>query len=307
MPFTSIRSLSRIGRPCAGPLTWPSARSLSSSAASLSASLLSCVTAFRPGPRLFSAAIRAMYARVSCTDVSSPSSIIRSAVGPSSVSRSSTGSALAGADASSAPASAHNNPAGSFTLDSVLSGAAKLTRPRVSPHWTDGRIRPLPLVEQAERLGSRAGGRRVERLLMPGGGVVREVEEEPAGGGRGVEARPPAEARRRRRPHRSRVQEPLTVSDVQRLAEGELDLAGASVGLGVPRSGNVRVADEADRGLLGGQAGARVGAADELPHRLARAAVPALHALAPRRGPARAQPREVVLAQPLARERDRAL
>ena len=61
MPFTSIRSLSRIGRPCAGPRTWPSLRSLSSSAASFSASGLSCVTALRPGPRLFSAAIRAMY------------------------------------------------------------------------------------------------------------------------------------------------------------------------------------------------------------------------------------------------------
>src|SRR3954454_25170856 len=60
MPFTSIRSLSRIGRPCAGPRRWPSRRSLSSRAASLSASWLSWVTAFRPGPRLLSAAMRAM-------------------------------------------------------------------------------------------------------------------------------------------------------------------------------------------------------------------------------------------------------
>ena len=52
MPFTSIRSLSRTGRPCAGPRTCPSARSLSSSAASFSASLLSCVTALRPGAAL---------------------------------------------------------------------------------------------------------------------------------------------------------------------------------------------------------------------------------------------------------------
>src|SRR3954452_24829347 len=96
MPFTSIRSLSRIGRPCAGPRTWPSLRSLSSSAASLSACWLSWVTALRPGPLLFSAAIRAMYARVSSTDVSLPSSISLTADGPSSVSRF-TSAACAGA------------------------------------------------------------------------------------------------------------------------------------------------------------------------------------------------------------------
>src|SRR4051795_8744280 len=60
IPFTSIRSLSRIGRPCAGPRRWPSLRSLSSSAASFNASALSCVTALRPGPRLLSAEMRAM-------------------------------------------------------------------------------------------------------------------------------------------------------------------------------------------------------------------------------------------------------
>ena len=97
MPLTSIRSLSRTGRPCAGPRTLPSRRSLSSAAASLSAFWLSCVTAFRPGPRLFSAAIRAMYWRVSSTDVSSPRAIIAVAVGPSSVSRSSGSAATAGA------------------------------------------------------------------------------------------------------------------------------------------------------------------------------------------------------------------
>src|SRR3954471_9534528 len=88
MPLTSIRSLSRIGRPWAGPRTWPSLRSLSSSAASCSAVGFSCDTALRPGPLLFRAAMRAMYARVSSTDVSLPSSINLTAAGPSSVSRS---------------------------------------------------------------------------------------------------------------------------------------------------------------------------------------------------------------------------
>ena len=55
------------------------------------------MTAFRPGPRLFSAAIRAMYWRVSSTDVSSPRAIIPVAVGPSRVSRSSGSAAAAGA------------------------------------------------------------------------------------------------------------------------------------------------------------------------------------------------------------------
>src|SRR4051794_5042523 len=108
MPFTSIRSLSRIGSPCAGPRTWPSRRSLSSSAASCNACEFSCVTAFRPGPRLFRAAMRAMYARVSSTEVSLPSSIIFSAVGPSSVSRLSS-AACAGAAHSAQPMTAAAN------------------------------------------------------------------------------------------------------------------------------------------------------------------------------------------------------
>ena len=117
MPFTSIRSLSRIGSPCAGPRTLPSLRSLSSSAASFSASWLSCVTAFRPGPRLLSAAIRAMYWRVSSTDVSVPCSIIRTAVGPSSVSRSSGSAALAGAaNAAQRARQHHQPPSGRFQL-----------------------------------------------------------------------------------------------------------------------------------------------------------------------------------------------
>src|SRR5918998_4928023 len=49
MPLASMRSLSRTGRPCATPRTAPSARSSSSTAASFSASLLSCVTALSPG------------------------------------------------------------------------------------------------------------------------------------------------------------------------------------------------------------------------------------------------------------------
>ena len=96
IPFASTRSLSRIGRPCAGPRTCPSRRSLSSSAASCNASWLSCVTAFNPGPRLFNAAMRAMYWRVSSTDVSSPRAIMPVAVGPSSVSRFSGSAACAG-------------------------------------------------------------------------------------------------------------------------------------------------------------------------------------------------------------------
>ena len=52
MPVTSRRSLTRTGRPCSGPRSWPVARSMSSSAASVSASGLSEPDGVEPGPAL---------------------------------------------------------------------------------------------------------------------------------------------------------------------------------------------------------------------------------------------------------------
>ena len=65
------------------------ARRASDAAASCSAFGLTGVTAFNPGPRLFSASMRCMYASTSSTEVSWPFAIICSACGPVSVSRSS--------------------------------------------------------------------------------------------------------------------------------------------------------------------------------------------------------------------------
>jgi hypothetical protein len=67
----------------------------------------------------------------------------------------------------------------------------------------------------------------------------------------------------------------------------------------------MRVADEPKLGALSGEAGARVGRADVLPDGVARAAVPALDAVATRRRLARSQPLEVRAGQPLARQLER--
>ena len=61
--------------PCSGPLLCPVARSRSATAASCSAEGLIRRTALIPGPRALTAAIRLMYARVTCTLVTTqPSS-----------------------------------------------------------------------------------------------------------------------------------------------------------------------------------------------------------------------------------------
>jgi hypothetical protein len=65
------------------------------------------------------------------------------------------------------------------------------------------------------------------------------------------------------------------------------------------------MADQPNRGPLAGEAGARVGRSDVLPDRVARAAMPALHALAARRRLARSEPLDVRPRQPLAGELDR--
>ena len=102
-PATSRLSLTRTGMPCIGPRTLPVARSRSSSEASVSALGLVVRTAFRPGPRALTAAIRSMYARVSCTLVSCPAAICVCSSATVARSRSGTAADAAGAPASNRP------------------------------------------------------------------------------------------------------------------------------------------------------------------------------------------------------------
>jgi hypothetical protein len=71
-----------------------------------------------------------------------------------------------------------------------------------------------------------------------------------------------------------------------------------------PRGGDMGVADQPQRGALDRQAGRRVRRSHVLVHGVARAAVPALHIAAARRGLARTHPLHIGAAQPLARELD---
>ena len=121
-------------------------------------------------------------------------------------------------------------------------------------------------------------------------------------GGPGV---PPAKPRRRGRTDGSWIQQPLTVGELQRYADPDLDPAGAARRL-PPRGRDVRVADQPQFGTLDREAGGRVRCADVLVHGVARAAVPALHLAAACRGLARAHPLHVGAAQPFAGELDRA-
>src|SRR5229473_4850655 len=65
----SMLSLSRTGMPCKGPSTMPRLRNASALRAIASASGLSSITAFTPGPFWSRAMMRAMYSLVSCSEV----------------------------------------------------------------------------------------------------------------------------------------------------------------------------------------------------------------------------------------------
>ena len=154
-----------------------------------------------------------------------------------------------------------------------------------------GRVRARGRTARAAT--SRCGGR--------GRAAARALRRRP-----GRRGRPTSPAARGRGARRARVQEPLAVRDVQRLVRADLDAPGAAAGRLEPRVGDVRMADDTERCALGGEAGRGVGGADELPDGVARAAVPALDAVAPRRRLARAQPRDGLGREPLARQFDRA-
>ena len=71
----AMLSFSRTGMPCSGPRTFLAARSRSMAAAMVKASGFSSMTAFRRGPRLSMAAMRARYCDTSACELSFPASI----------------------------------------------------------------------------------------------------------------------------------------------------------------------------------------------------------------------------------------
>src|SRR5215218_5630647 len=142
---------------------------------------------------------------------------------------------------------------------------------------------------------------------MPRRRVSLQIESHPvrADGGLALQSVPPAALRRRGSADRPWVEQPLAVGQVEWYAGTDPDRARPARRL-APRGGGVRVADQPERGALHGQAGARVGCADVLMDGVAGTAVPALDLPAARRGPARAHPLDLGVAEPFPRELDRA-